>query len=146
MVSMMSTAPGTHGQGTGMNNALAILAQALAGQNNPQASNVAGLTTTVSTSANYDKFGTSDRDGDCMCTMCGLKAGQGAGILAWFEKMNAKGNTKDGQRTLLRKRFGVNLKYEEDPIPCTFPIHSTFTGDGDYHRTTGVMKGLSPLK
>ena len=152
VISTTSTAPGTP-QGNGTNNALAIHAQALAGQNNVQPQQtIAGLATTVSTSANYDKkFGMRDGDVDRICTMCGLKAGQGAGLSSWFAKMNEKGNTKDGQRTLLRKMLGLNLKYEEHPILCTPAVldmimKKTFTVDGDYYQTTtGVMKGLSPF-
>ena len=147
----LTTTPGTNGQGqNGTNNALAILAQALAGQTTVQGQHGQNQATVASTSTNYDKFGMSDGDVDRMCIMCGLKPGQGAGLPRWFEKLNEKGSTKDGQRTLLRKMLGENLKYEEHPIPCTpavldMIIKKAFTGDGDYQTTTGVMKGLSPF-
>ena len=146
-----TTTPGTNGQGQiGTNNALAILAQALAGQTNSQTQQGQPQAAVASTTANYDKFGMSDGDVDRMCILCGLKPGQGAGLPQWFAKLNEKGSTKDGQRTLLRKMLGEHLKYEEHPIPCTpavldMIIKKAFTGDGDYQTTTGVMKGLSPF-
>ena len=153
--SVVSTAgaagnPGSQGAGNGTNNALQILAQALAVGNNPSNSAQAITSTLVSSSANYDKFGMSDGDVDRMCILCGLKPGQGAGLPSWFTKINEKGTGKDGQRTLLRKLFSVNLKYEEQPIPCTPSVldmimKKVFTGDGDYQTTTGVMKGISPF-
>jgi hypothetical protein len=141
-----SRTPGAQSQSLGTNNALAILAQALARQANPQQATVS--TAGAPSSANYDKYGMSDDDIDRICVMCGLQPGQGAGLPSWLEKLNQKGITKDGQRTILRKMLGINLKYEEHPIPCTpavldMIIKKAFTGDGDYQTTTGVMKGLS---
>ena len=142
--------PGVLNQNLGTNNALAILAQALARQANPQVATTGTAAGTTPTSATYDKFGMSDDDLDRMCVMCGLRQGQHAGLPNWFEKINEKGSTKDGQRTRLRKMFTDNLKYEEHPIPCTPAVldmimKKAFTGDGDHQTTTGVMKGLSPF-
>ena len=149
-VTPASNTPGTLTQNLGATNALAILAQALARQTNPQAAANGQATGSTPTSATYEKFGMSDDDLDRMCVMCGLQQGQSAGLPSWFEKINEKGSTKDGQRTRLRKMFADNLKYEEHTIPCTpavldMVMKKAFTGDGDHQTTTGVMKGLSPF-
>ena len=151
VLSTMGTAtPNAQGAGSGTNNALAIIAQALAAGNTTQTQNQNITTTPVTSSGNYDKFGMSDGNVDRMCVMCGLKPGQGAGLPSWFSKLNEKGTSKDGQRTLLRKLFADNLKYEEQPIPCTpvvldMVMNKFFTGDCNYQTTTGVMNGLSPF-
>ena len=150
---MGTTTPNAQGAGRGTNNALAILEQALAaGGNTTQTQNQNITTMPVTSSGNNDNFGMSDGNVDHMCVMCGLKPGQeGAGLPSWFSKLNEKGTSKDGKRILLKKLFADNLKYEEQPIPCTpvvldMVMNKSFTGDGNYQTTTtGVMKGLSPF-
>ena len=145
----ITTAPASGG---GSNAALAILAQALAAAQggNPQTVVPIPGAPVVQPSPNYLKYGMSDEDVDRMCILCGLQKGQGAGLPAWFEKVNNKYTGKDGKKTLLRKLLKENLKYEEHPVPVgpsalEMILNKAFTGDGDNQTPAGVMKGMSPF-
>ena len=91
-------------ENSGSNTALTILAQALAAVQggNPQQTIVPiPGAPVVQPSVNYLKYGMSDEDVDRMCILYGLQKGQGAGLPAWFKKVNNKYTGKDGKKTLL---------------------------------------------
>jgi len=136
--------------GNNTNTTLALIAQLLAAQS-PQtaAATAATATSTTATTTNFENFGMSDSDTDRMCIMCGLAAGQGAGLPSWFTKIAEKHHGPDGRKLIIRQLFASSVTYEEHLIPCTpavlkMVIDKSFGGDGDTQTASGVMKGLSP--